>query len=218
MKMPSTLKTSFYTLIVCLSFTIAAQAESYEFGSDTHTAVLNNGYNSGNWTDWANCKRVIGVDAAPRGLHAYFLDANAHYAKIRLACREIEADGTFASTYTLSDDFFTYSEPGSYDNTQTDSDALLPVGINVKINLSGVASFQFRQANAEDITSGSNSYYESASAEAGDVNTLQFDYAFCDAGYVLTAMRLKIRDANWPYNGTVVSDVQIRCTELVANP
>jgi hypothetical protein len=214
--------TSFAALAILVSLAAQSWAASYELGTTAHIETMDEG-SGGDWTDWIHCDDVIGSDAAPRGLHTYFMTEQGNAEKIRLACRAIQSDGSFSSSYTFSDYFFNTTDDGSYDNTQTSSNSKFPVGVEYSYSCDGVRGFTFLEYSASKIASGSNNDDASSTSTSAGVSGsvggcfigISVSHPLvCPDGSLITGMKLKIEDANWPYTGKMVHGFKIKCTEL----
>lgn len=194
----------------------SASWTNYELGTDTHTETVTTGRDS-DWTDWIDCEDVSGANSAPRNLIVYELTSNGNFEKARLSCRQLDS-WTTRGGYTLSDYFFNTDDDGDFDRTHVDSDQL-PVGLKFDTICTTVSSFAFLQLSPDDILRGEDEA-EIVSSEAGSSDfgpCPDYQPIQCNGGYVLTGMKFKIDDADWPYNGKVITGVSIRCTELIEN-
>lgn len=210
--------TSFVALTIFIGLASQSWAASYRLGTTTNTQSSSSGFSGGSWTDWENCDDTYGSDAGPNRLSTYRMTNEGNYEKIRMTCRGITSSGSYSSTYKYSDYFFNTSDTGSFDKTEVNS-GYLPVGINFMISCDGVNEFRLTQMTAAKIAAGGdNETASKVSTTAGDGDICLWIPAdtevACNNGSVITGMRFKIDDANWPYTGKMVHDFQIRCTEL----
>jgi hypothetical protein len=207
--------TSFAALAVLISLAAPSWAASYKLG--THVHIESYEGDGGAWKDWIHCSDVSGANSAPRGLQVDELievGATGFFDRIRLSCRVIQSNGSFASGYTLSGYFFDTSyTDATYSSTKTTSNSYLPVGIGGAITQQN--SFTFLELPASDIARGESNYdWVPTTAGYSGFNLLYTTTLKCDGGHVLTGVRLKTNDANWPYYGQIITGIKIKCTEL----
>lgn len=210
---------SFVALTVLISFVSQSWAASYRLGTTTNTESSITGFRGGSWTDWEDCDDIYGSDAGPNRLSTYRMTNEGNYEKIKMTCRGIKSSGSYSSTYMYSDYFFNTSDTGSFDYTEVNS-GYLPVGIHFLISCDGANEFRFDQMTAARVVAGydnktASSQVSTTAGEAGICSSLPADtIVSCDNGSIITGMRFKISEANWPYTGKMVHDFNIRCTEL----
>lgn len=190
---------------------------NYRLGADT-MGVTVSWADKGSWSDWQTCEDVHGNNSAVRTLSFWELTTEGHFEKGRMSCRTIEADGTFASgDWTNSDYFFNTNDDGDEIKAEVDMDKL-PVAILIATcTESGrMRDWGFGMGNADDIVGLTNYEYEGADWELEACGTGYYGHIIsCDPGYVVTGMKVKSKDASWPYNGQKVYGFKFECTKLL---
>jgi len=180
----------------------------------------------GEWSEMKKCAVNSGVRT-----FAFWEIKNSRGSKARITCNGITNKGSYDGEPDTKGWYFNTGDSATKKKIQL-SENQLPIGMVLKSwNACGaIDNFAFLYSNAASVYASkylSDDYDDYYFGFIGDMMGLDYptcysssaesDYAYhqCDPGYVVTGIKLKSRDVNFPNKGKRILGVIIRCTELL---